>query len=64
MLCQSRGRRDGGGDWPADVRISNEQGLTQSVLTSLQGLSQVQTTTFEGVVCLGLSYFQLLWGGL
>lgn len=47
-LCQSRGRREEGGDCPADVRFSNEQGPPQPVQTPLQAMSQVQTTPFKG----------------
>lgn len=59
--CYVRGgRREKGGDCPADVRFSNEQSPPQPVQTPLQAMSQVQTTPFKGGVSLAFNYFQLL----
>lgn len=47
----------GGCSSPADVRLSNEQGLPQRVQTLMQGLSQAQTTPFERGACFCLRSF-------
>uniref|UniRef100_A0A4X1VN10 Guanine nucleotide-binding protein subunit gamma n=1 Tax=Sus scrofa TaxID=9823 RepID=A0A4X1VN10_PIG len=50
MLCQSRGRRGGVGGVTAQLMSDFQMSRVsrQPVLTPMQGLSQVQTTPFEG----------------